>query len=115
MEALKHSPGPYSIVQSRKQKFKEALFIKCPQGFVGKVYGHESEPVIDNAVLFRQAPNLENLLRRSQKAINWALSALIESGNQRTYLLELILIEIEATWDAMMYEAYTLHKQRDGK
>jgi hypothetical protein len=52
-----HSPGPFTTVRG-KQKHREAVFIKSGPDFIGKVYGHEGQPVKANAALLSSAPDL---------------------------------------------------------
>lgn len=54
---MPHSPGPFTTVRGTR-KHREAIFIKSGKDFVGKVYGHECQPLEANAALFAAAPDL---------------------------------------------------------
>jgi hypothetical protein len=71
MSVIKHTPGPYHIVSS--DKHPEARFIRTKKGntFVGKVYGHDGQPVDDNAMLFAIAPELLNVFRDMLRESPW--------------------------------------------
>ena len=56
-----HTPSPYCSFRGVR-KHREAIFIKGGNVFVAKIYGHDGQPVEENARLFVAAPDL-NLYR----------------------------------------------------
>ena len=63
---MKHTPGPWRVVRSEKAKHRSARFIMGGRIFVGKAYGHDGEPVDDNARLIADAPRMREALQRIQ-------------------------------------------------
>lgn len=55
---MEHTPGPWETCQGRR-KHREARFITAGfDRYVGKVYGHDDQPVEANARLIAAAPDL---------------------------------------------------------
>ncbi len=67
----KHTPGAWACVRSKTEKHKTAIFIlnKESKLFIGKVYGHEGQPVVANSKLFASAPKLLQALVRLEEEI----------------------------------------------
>ena len=65
-----HTPSPY-IKLPGINKHKRAIFIKNKElgVFVGKVYGHQGQPVEENAKLFMTAPVLLEVCKKQKTLI----------------------------------------------
>lgn len=61
--SAKHTPGPWHVIGSRKQKYASARFIRAGCAFVGKTYGHEGQPADANARLIAAAPAMLEALQ----------------------------------------------------
>ena len=98
-----HTPGPWCVVPSRKEKHKEARFIGVRDRvsgemvFVGKAYGHDGEPVEANARLIAAAPDL----KMAGEELRAALNHVVDPKWQDADNLKLAL----AAWDAAIAKA----------
>lgn len=67
-----HTKGPFTAVKGRV-KHREAYFIKAGNVFVGKIYGHEGQPVEENKDFFLRACNChDDLLSACKNAMSLA-------------------------------------------
>jgi len=79
---MAHTPGPWKAYAGR-QKHKEAMFITAgPNNFVGKAYGHDGQPVYDNAVLIAAAPELLGALEKLTGCLS---TNMLDQNNAREY------------------------------
>lgn len=60
---MPHTRKPWRAVKPRKQKHREARWITSGSTFVAKVYGHDGQPVDENAALIAAAPDMEDVLQ----------------------------------------------------
>ena len=92
---MTHTPGPWKWNVPAKEKHVQARWITGNGFFIAKAYGHDGQPVDDNARLIATAPDMYEEGKDLLIAIKVTMNDLPLAVQRRVKRLEAIYAEAE--------------------